>query len=271
MLANHFRKNKALFILFALFLILTGIRVFFVIKPGTENHNALIWGAIYQFIAWFGAICGLYLSRLWGGHKSLMGRINLAFALGLIAQAVGQSVSSYYFFMSGEVPYPSLADLGFFGSVLFYIYGVILLGKAAGVRLTLESFVNKIQALLIPVILLSSSYWFFLKNYTSEVGFSLRTFLDFGYPLGQAFYLSLAILIIMLSRKTLGGVMKIPVIYFLIALLMQYFCDFTFLYQANNGTYVAGGIVDFMYFLAYFAMAYSLIQLGAAFEKIKNS
>ncbi len=268
---THFKKNKALIVLFVLFVILIVLRIFFLINPGYENNNALIWGSIYQIIALFGAACGLYLSRLWGGYKSVIGRVNLAFAFGLLAQSFGQTISSYYFFKTGEVPYPSIGDIGFFSSVIFYIYGVLVLAKASGIKVSLNSFINKIQAIIIPLLLLTLSYWIFLKNYIIDLNTPIKTFLDLGYPLGQAFYVAVVILIFLLSRKVLGGMMKQPIVLFLIALMIQYFSDFTFLYQVNNGLYVAGGVVDFIYFISYFAMALSLIQLGSAFEKIKSS
>jgi len=268
---KHFQKDKASIALFVLFIFLFGLRIYFFIYPGEENYNASVWGGIYQIIALFGALCGLYLSELWGGRKSLMGRVNLAFAWGLLAQSFGQSVYSYHFFQGGAVMYPSVGDIGFFGSVIFYIYGVLLLAKASGVKVSLGSFISKIQAIFVPLALLTLSYWFFLRDYIIDWNSPIKTLLDFGYPLGQAFYVSIALLVLLLTRNVLGGAMKKPIVFFLAALVIQYFSDFTFLYQSNSGTYVAGGIVDFMYFLSYFAMAWSLIQLGATFEKIKNS
>ena len=52
--------------------------------------------------------------------------------------------------------------------------------------------------------------------------------------------------------------------------MIQYSSDFLFLYQSNNNTYVAGGIDDFLYMMAYFLMAFSLVYLGSVFYKIKS-
>ena len=271
MYQEHFKKNKAFIILVTISVILIALRIYFLINPGEQSYNALVWGTLYQVVAFWGAVCGIVLSRLWGGFKSLMGKITLLFSFGLLAQCFGQSVSSYYFFTGGTVAYPSIADIGFFGSVLFYIYAVILLARVAGAHISMKSFGSKIAALIFPLALLVGSYMIFLKGYTIDPTNPIKTILDFGYPLGQAFYISIAILILAISRNLLGGLMKRPIIFLIIALLCQYLSDFTFLYQSNAGTYVAGGIVDFMYFVAYFAMAFSLIQFGAVFEKITNS
>jgi hypothetical protein len=123
---------------------------------------------------------------------------------------------------------------------------------------------------MIPLLLLLFSYSFFLINYEYDFGNKLKIFLDFGYPLGQAFYVSLAILTFLLSKKFLGGMMKGPILFLLIALIVQYFSDFNFLYQASQETWYVGGIGDFLYMLSYFVMALSLIHIGNVFKTIQT-
>ncbi|HEX3095504.1 MAG TPA: hypothetical protein VHQ20_00095, partial [Patescibacteria group bacterium] len=74
-----------------------------------------------------------------------------------------------------------------------------------------------------------------------------------------------------LSKSFLGGLMRKPILYFMIALLIQYSADFLFLYQVSRGTYVGGLEVDYLYLVSYFAMAFSLISLGSTYYKITNS
>ena len=57
----------------------------------------------------------------------------------------------------------------------------------------------------------------------------------------------------------------------MIALMFQYLSDFTFLYQANAGTWYVGGLNDFLYFISYLMMTLSLFIIGSTFDKIKNS
>lgn len=237
--------------------------------PDADIH-VQIWAASYQIVAWLGAIIGVFFSRSWGGYKSIIGRAALVFSLGLLAQSFGQSVFSYYFYTHSQAPYPSLADLGFFGSIPFYSYGIVLLGKASGAHIPLRSLRYKIYAVIVPLIVLLLSYIVFLRGYIFD-GSPLRTFLDFGYPLGQAFYISLAIITYFLSRNMLGGLMKKPIVFFIVALVAQYACDYTFLYQSSRGIFVGGGVVDMMYLISYFIMSLALIELIVVFEKIKNS
>lgn len=230
------------------------------VEPG--GISSLAWAASYQVIALMGGIFGIAVGRMWGGFKSVMGRSIFAFSVGLLFQTFGQSVFSLYnLFLKVEVPYPSLADVGFFGSIPIYIYGIILLARASGAQISLRSFINKIQALLIPLVMLILSYYFFLRGYEFDWSDPLRIFLDFGYPMGQAVYVSIAILTYMLSKKFLGGIMRAKVLFILFALVVQYFADYNFLYQAINETWVNGGYGDLVYLVAYLLMALGLLQL----------
>lgn len=225
----------------------------------------------YGVLALIGGIAGIGIARAWGGFKSLTGKALMFFSLGLLAQALGQAVYSVYFFWLGEeVPYPSLGDIGYFGSVLLYIYGIYCLAKVSGARISLKTFSNKIIALLIPAVLLVSSYYIFLKDYEVDWSSPLTVLLDFGYPLGQAVYIAIAVLAFLLSRKILGGIMRGRVLLLLFALLVQYIADFVFLYQASHETWVAGGSDDFIYLLAYFSMAMALLWIGKAYNEIRG-
>jgi hypothetical protein len=167
--------------------------------------------------------------------------------------------------------YPSIADIGFFGSVIMYIYGGISLVSLAGGRISLKSGKGKALAVIIPLILLTASYFVFLQGYVFDPSNKLRILLDFGYPLGQALYVSMAIVALLLSHNLLGGIMKTPIMVLLAAFIFQYLSDYSFLYQNSHGTYVAGGFVDVMYMISYFIMSISLIRFGVAIQEIKQS
>ncbi|HWP61568.1 MAG TPA: hypothetical protein VN495_03120 [Candidatus Paceibacterota bacterium] len=260
---------------FFILLLLCVYSIWWALLPFAGNTNlsnaTLFWGASYQIVALSGALYGLFLSKRWGGLRSIVGRAILLFSLGLLFQVLGQSISTYYVLQGVGVPYPSIGDIGFFGSIIWYAAGAILLAKASGAHISLRSYSGRMLALLLPILLLSISAWFFLRDYVFDWSQPLVIFLDFGYPLGQAFYVSMAILAFFLSRKTLGGLMKMPMLFFIVALICQYIADFTFLYMSHAGTYVAGGIDDYLYLFSYFLMATSLVQLGVVFDHINQS
>ena len=246
---KQFLKSKMVQVSILLFLIVTIWWLF--IKP--FDHEAVVdskhlWSATYMLISVLGGIFGLIISKYWGGHKSLIGKAILCFSIGLFLQSFGQLIYNYYtLFAKIEAPYPSFGDLGYFGSIPAYTYGVLLLGRAAGLKFSFKSFHNKILAILLPLLMLVFSYLFFLKDYQFDWSNPLTILLDFGYPLGQAIYVSIALLVFLASRRFLGGIMKKPVLLLLFALLVQYVCDFNFLYQANHGNWYAGDWGDYLY------------------------
>ncbi len=266
--------KRTIFIPVIVFIILMIWGLFFVFtKSDPNSYNAQFWSAIYQIIAWFGVFYGIYFSNLWGGWKSQIGRANLAFASGLLAQSFGQFVFSYFTYKQVEVLYPSIADIGFFGSIPLYICGIYFLYKALRSRNFFSSWSIRILALLIPVCILGFSYNIFLKGYQFDWSHPLTIFFDFGYPLGQAIYVSMAIITFITSSRFLGGIMKKPVLFFIVALFAQFVADYVFLFLSNRNFYIGSNIIfsDLLYLLAYFMMTLSLIKLGSTFYKIKNS
>ncbi len=238
----------------------------------SNDHARFIWGATYQVIALLGGLFGIKSAYSWGGLRSVMGRSILSFSIGLLLQSFGQSVYSFYnLYLQVEAPYPSLGDVGFFGSIPFYIYGVLLLSRAAGARASLRVFTNRLQAIVLPIILLGVSYIVFLQDYEFEGTSMLQVLLDFGYPLGQAIYVSFAILSYLLSRKILGGIMRVPVFFVLISLVLQYLSDYNFLYQFSQEAWHVGGYGDYLYLFSYFLMSISLIQLGTAYQRARKT
>lgn len=259
---------KIVAIVFAL-LTLFWIYLQIVIPTDTEIHT--FFGAIYGLVALLGAVFGLKVSLKWGFMSSVLGRAIAMFSLGLLAQEFGQVTLSYFHYVYHlEGLYPSLGDVGFFGSIPLYIYGVLLLAQASGVKIKFTSFVSKLQALIIPLLMLGVGYYLFLQEYEFDWSKPLTIFLDFGYPLGQAIYVSLAILTYLLSRGVLGGVMKNKILLILFALVIQFLSDYTFLYQTSRGTWNVGEINDYMYLVAYFILSLALIQLDSVYKTLKQ-
>lgn len=257
-----------------IFLAFTMAWIFLQAIGGDEIRDARqIWGATYQVMSLYGGIIGIHISTKWGGYRSVLGKAILAFSIGLFLQSFGQTYSSYYVYRySVETPsYPGIGDIGFFGSVLLYIYGVLLLYKVSGARYSLSDLQHKVWALVVPLILLVSSYGLFLQHYSFDFSDIIKILLDFGYPLGQATYVSIALLILISSRKILGGAMRRPILFLIFALLFQYISDFNFLYQANYGSWYVAGTMDYLYLVSYFLMTIVLIHLGNTFNKLRDA
>lgn len=233
-----------------------------------------LFAATYGIVALLGGYWGLKTSKRWGGDKSYMGKSILFFSLGLLAQEFGQLSYSYYiFFRHVDVPYPSIGDIGYFISIPLYIAGIVYLAQASGVRLRLKNILPVLQAILLPMVILLFSYVYFLRDYSIDMNNlkPLTIFLDFAYPLGQATYVSLALVTYLLVGKILGGVMRNRILLILFALVIQYSADYMFLYQARNGGWFAGGLNDVLYLSAYFMMTISLLSLDGVIGKLKSA
>ena len=237
----------------------------------SDNHEMRdFFTYTYGLVALFGGILGLIYAKNWDYFKSLMGRIILAFSLGLLFQGLGQITYTYYsVFLGIEIPYPSIGDIFYFGTIPLYIYGVVLVGKITKNR-SLSSPINMIIAITIPSIMILVSYFVLLSNY-GYTEMDLTVLLDFGYPIGQALFISFAILSFLFSIKSLGGVMKKSMLLLLISLFIQYEADFTYSMQVNNESWVAAGINDFSYLLAYTLMSLSLISFNSVITKLFRS
>lgn len=234
-----------------------------------DSDQAELFSALYGSMALFGGIVGLSVSKRWGGFKSLIGRSVVFASLGLLAQVAGQvAYSAYTYLWHEEIPYPSYGDIGYFGSVILYILAAYSLVKALKTKKSLDKHINKTAIVAIPAGLLVFSYLVFLQDYEFDFSNPLVPLLDFGYPLGQAFYLSLGLLALLLSGRYLGGIMRSVILMFLCALLLQYVADFTFLYQVNNDTWETAGSNELVYLVSYYVMTLSLIRFGTALDKL---
>lgn len=256
----------------ALFLVLFGWWSYLqVAKFYNFSIQNQIFSACYFTVALCGGISGLIIAKKWGGFRSVFGKAISFISFGLLSQVFGQIVYSFYtFYFKIEIPYPSLGDLGYFGSIIFYTVGSLYLAKASGVIFKLKNNTPKIVAILIPGIILFFSYWVFLKSYVFDWKNPLKIFLDFGYPLGDSIYISIALLIYFLSKGVLGGIMKPKVLFLLFALLIQFLADYSFLYISYYGKMHPAGINDLVYLFAYYFMTIALIEMLTVYHEIKK-
>ncbi|OGE30654.1 hypothetical protein A2631_03810 [Candidatus Daviesbacteria bacterium RIFCSPHIGHO2_01_FULL_44_29] len=258
-----FKHDRLAKLALVFFILISGWWAYLFIS-GTQDSNQLYaFAATYGLMCVIGGIAGFRAAKEWGGLSSVIGKAIIALSVGLFAQEFGQIVFSYFNIVTHvEIPYPSLADVGFFGSVVLYIIGIFFFSKAAGSKFSLKSVRNQLVALTIPVFMLIMSYLVFLKGYEFDWSNPLPILLDFGYPFGEAIYISIAILTYGLSRKLLGGVMRNRIMFIIVAFIAQYVAEANFLTQNLNGTWVNGGYGDYLYFISYFIMTIGLLRLN---------
>jgi hypothetical protein len=256
------KKEWRLQVLIVLFILLS---VWWVVSPQmTRPYDEgfdFQFANLYFVVPLFSAVCGLVAVRSlsWKTH---LGKCVLFFSVGLLGQAFGQLSYAYEAIVHGiEIPYPSVGDIGYFTSVLFYISGVIYLARAVNLKVWLESYENKFQATIIPIVMLVVAYGLFLKGYVFDWSQPLTIFLDFGYPLGQAVNISIGILTYLAAQRSESGHTRVTVFVVLLALSIQFFADYTFIYEASRGIWQVGGVNDYMYLVAYFVMGVGVMHL----------
>jgi len=239
------------------------------LQEGMINN---LFGLVYPFVSFIAGLYGIRLSlSKWGGYKTVVGRGVLFLALGLLAEVFGQWAWSFYVIILGvEIPYPSIADIGYFLIVPFYSYAMYNFAIAAGAKFNLKNYVGKIQAIVIPILMIGVAYFLFLRNIDVDFSSALRTFLDFGYPTFEAIAISIGILTYSLSRGILGGVMRSRILYLIWALVAQYVTDYTFLYQVGIETYYNAGVVDLMYTISLTIMALGVISFSYTYDTAES-
>ena len=238
----------------------------------TEGWENEYYTTAYSLLALLGGVYGLNYAKKWGGLKSTLGSALTMLSAGLLSQFIGTMLYSYYIFVLGvEVPYPSAGDIVFLISILLYIYGSYLIARISGASFSVQSLRSKIIAIAIPIVILLISYAVFLNGYHPDWSNLVVTFLDFGYPIGQAIYLSIALLALLFSKEILGGMMRKTIIMLISALILQFIADFAFSYQYAHSTVYAGDFLDLLYTFSYFIMAIALISIGNMFYKVQES
>jgi len=253
----------------AIYFLLTVWWVFIYFGKTTDAPVNHIFGFVYGGFSLFGAAIGLISVKYWGGWKSIMGKATLALSLGLFAQGFGQySFWFYNYALKIPIPYPGIPDIGFASTIAFYVFAGLLLASASGAKVSLRYLINKIQLVIIPLLMIGVSYFLFLKGSGLDWTNPLKTILDYGYPLGDAAYISIAILTYSLSKKLLGGLMKSRVLLLLLAFVAQYAADFVFIYFSDQ--YFPASFIDFFYMTSYFVMALGLIHLKTSVDKLRS-
>ncbi len=252
-------KTTYFLVTFYCLLLLWWLRLNILDIKGTSE--VYLFGFLYSAIALIGGISGILVSRVWGTYRSAMGRGILFFSCGLLGEFFGQGVWSYYNIIAKiEVPYPSIADIGYFSIIPLYAIGILYLAKASNAKYNLKTIKGKALVVIIPILMVAISYFLFLKNLAFDISDPIRTFLDFGYPFGEAITISIALITLGLSTGVLGGHMRSRILYLIFALGFQYFTDYTFLYMTANGTYYNGGVVDMLYTTSFLIMSLGLLS-----------
>lgn len=229
----------------------------------TDLPINLLFSFSTAVLAFAGGVMGLIISQHWGGRKSSVGKAVLMMSLGTTSWSLGNFVWSFYnFVLNTEMPYPSLADLGYTLAVPLWAIGVFYLSQATGAKFSLRRTKGRLLLVVLPVIAAALSYYFLFgiaRNYSMPIeGGLLKIFLDFYYPIGDWVILTMSLLLFGLSVKYLGGRFRFPVFTLLIGFVIMFFADFLFSYTTTVGTYYNGNLPDLLFAVAMFTISYGV-------------
>ncbi len=248
---------------------------FFVTGKANIDGEVTLGGALYQvalgLIPLCGGILGIVTAKKWGGIKSYVGRALVYTSWGAIFWGFGQMIWSLYYNIlhKVDVPYPSLADVGYSLSFPFLAIGLVNLSKATGARFSIRHPKGKILALCIGAgVIVAAYYLLIVVARGGVIDFSeggLKLFFDLAYPIGDFVILLFSLLIYGLSFNYLGGRYKIPILCIIFGLLVLFLGDFSFSYTTTVGTYYNGSWVDMV-----LPTAWMLIVFGVNSFDIKD-
>lgn len=255
------------------------IFVYWIAAYKNGDHDST-FNYAYQFffglIPLLGGIGGLINARKWGGMRSSLGKALSLLSMGLLTWGLGQMAWSYYvLFANTEIPFPSIADIGYFFALPFWVVGITGLSRATGATHGAQhSKVKQRLTFILPATVAAVSYYLLVvvaRDGTlipTDSGI-LQVFLSIAYPLGDVLILSLALLIVGLSAGYLGGRYRSAIYTLLAGFAVMYFADFTFAYTTTQETYYNGHWVDLLFPTALALMAYGLNRMEPIVAKRK--
>lgn len=265
-----FRKWSTFFSI-VLTLIYTVWWVWLALFVPQENDLRNNFSLTYGVLAGYGGIIGFVIAKKWGGFKSYVGKSLIFFAFGLFCQFLGQNSYSIQFLIDHvENAYPSYGEIFFLASIPSYIIAVWFIAKAAGSGTSLKSIKSKLLAFIIPLLMVAISYYMFIKGTSMEGQSTIAVILNFVYPIGEAIFVSVAIVAYLLSKRVLGGVMKRRVVFILFSLAFQYAADSLFLYKCIQGTWYHADFSEFMFAISYALMTFAFLDFASVFGQLKG-
>lgn len=217
-------------------------------------------------LAFFGGVFGLLVSKNWGGTRSAVGKAVLLMSAGTISWSLGNFVWSFNnFILHVEMPYPSLADLGYLLAIPLWIIGVVFLSEATGARFSLRKMRGRLLLIIFPILGAILSYYFLFviaRDSTIDLeGGLLKVLLDFYYPISDFVILTVSFVMFGLSLKYLGGRFRLPIYTILLGFIFMFLADFLFSYTTTIETYYNGNFPDLLFAVAMYVISVGVCSL----------
>lgn len=226
--------------------------------PNRDNYSDS-----YSLVALSAGIAGLLAAKQWGMFKSRFGAAIGYISAGLLLQFLGHLIYAIYFRVGHvELAYPSIGDIPFLFTGVAYALGLYnLLRVIVGRGKIFQPVYVLVVSLLSTLFLSALVYVSFLHFGIHDSRGTIYSLLNIAYPTIQAVYFLLGVVALLQAKRMAGGKMFSAVLVLVLALLVQYAADFSFLYQDYHDTWQAAGSNDLIYVIAYGMMAFSLLRI----------
>jgi diguanylate cyclase (GGDEF)-like protein/PAS domain S-box-containing protein len=170
-------------------------------------------------------------------------------ALGSVSYAAGEGIWTWIETVRGqEVPFPSVADIGYLGMIPLIAIGLLLVPVA---RQTLANrFRSIVDGLMIAASLLLIS-WILVIHPLLAAGdeSAVGTIVLLAYPVSDVVLITVVLSMLALLRR--GGQDSVPLMLIGAAMLVIGVSDSIYAYVTLNNTYASGGLLDLGWFVGF--------------------
>lgn len=208
----------------------------------------------------FNALCGIVyaFSNAKKSRRSDDTEVISLIGTGLFGQWLGLQIWTYYNLTGVVVPYPSLADMCYFGGVLIYASLAWKLFRRHTFRKTEEKVKARALYFIVPLLFLIVSYSYFLRTFGFSMLRQVTITLNLLYPLANAIPVILIAYVFAFSKNKITRLTASKYIALAFAFSFQFLADYIFVYTIQSKEFVNGGLADFLYATSYAVMCLSL-------------
>jgi diguanylate cyclase (GGDEF)-like protein len=183
-------------------------------------------------------------------------RIRLSWGLiaaGLAVWAASEALWSFYeLILNQNVPFPSIADIGYLGAVPLLLAGVVLLGSGSRIVTGLRTTLDGIAIVLAGSVLVWHEI--LLPMYSDSTATGVEKVVGGAYPLGD---LVLFFGLVLLLSRNRGGRAGAVLWLFSGGMAMMLTADIAFAYLSLSDSYVSGSTIDLGWIYGYLMIGYS--------------
>lgn len=232
------------------------------LSASLNSFESYLWAISYSSIS-----LSAYLFFYFGSKRtnlkvkeSVWFRARRLYSYGLLSQGLGLLTWTYYNLTGTEIPYPSFADLGYFGTAIFYLLAsfYVLIGCVPWVSQFLKY--KKSIVVLSPLLMFLITTLNYMQIFTLSLDNQIKLALDHLYPFLEISSIFIVLCgLIFLDKKY--SLIKSRIFLLLTALVAHFIAEYIFVISVKNLQYTNGNYNDFMYLLAHALMGISITGL----------